>query len=40
MTYFNLKVARRAVQWKILLARLENTIAPGRLACDFAIPDT
>ncbi len=32
------KVARRAGRWYILVARLENTIAPGRRASDFASP--
>ncbi len=34
------KVARRAGQSYILVARLENTIAPGRRASDFASPGT
>ncbi len=29
------EVARRAGQWYILVARLENTIAPGRRASDL-----
>ncbi len=33
------KVARRAGRWYILVARLENTIAPGRRASDFASPE-
>ncbi len=32
------KVACRAGRWYILVARLENTIAPGRRASDFASP--
>ncbi len=32
------KIALRAERWYILLARLENTIAPGRRASDFASP--
>ncbi len=32
------KVARRAGRWYILVARLENTLAPGRRASDFASP--
>ncbi len=33
------KIARRAGQWYILVAWLENVIAPGRRASDFASPD-
>ncbi len=33
------EVGPSAGQWYILVARLENTIAPGRRASDFASPD-
>ncbi len=33
------KIARRAGQWYILVAWLENAIDPGRRASDFASPD-
>ncbi len=32
------KVARRAGQWYILVAQLENATAPGHRASDFASP--